>query len=84
MPDNRPNNPGEEADVEYPYNGNENLIRYYSELGYTVIQNKTGNEYGEAIDPYPSKYTYSISDNSIELEEDAEGVITNPEQEQTE
>lgn len=69
MPDNRPYNPGEEADVEYPYNGNENMIRYYSELGYTVIQNETGNEYGEAIDPYPSKYTYTISENKIEPEE---------------
>ncbi len=66
MPDNRPHNPGEEADVEYPYHGNENLIRYYSVLGYTVIKNETGDEYEEAIDPYPSKYTYSISDNPIE------------------
>lgn len=69
MLDNKPHNPGEEADVEYPYNGNENLIRYYSELGYTVIQNETGNEYGEAIDPHPSKYTYTISENKIEVDD---------------
>ena len=69
MPENRPHNPGEEADVEYPYNGNPNLIRYYSILGYTVIQNETGNEYGEAIDRYPSKYTYTISENKIEPDE---------------
>ena len=70
MPDNRPHNPGEEADIEYPYKGNENRIRYYSALGYTVIQNETGTEFGEAIDPYPSKYTYTISENPIEPEED--------------
>lgn len=72
MPDNRPHNPGEEADVVYPYNGNKDLIRYYSERGYTVIQNETGNEYGEAIDPHPSKYTYTISENKIEVEEPEE------------
>ena len=66
----RPHNPGESADIEHPYNGNENKIRYYSILGYTVIQNETGAEFGEAIDPYPSKYTYTISEHKIEPEEE--------------
>ena len=66
MSDYIPHSPGESADVEYPYKDHEKLIRYYSALGYTVIQNETGNEYGEAIDPYPSKYMYTISENKIE------------------
>lgn len=54
--------------VDYPYNGNENLIRHYSDAGFTIRQIETGNEYGEAIDRYPSKYTYEETDNPIEPE----------------
>lgn len=54
--------------VDYPYNENENLIRHYSDAGFTVRQKETGNEYGEAIDRYPSKYTYEETDHPIEEE----------------
>ena len=53
---------------EYPYDNNENLVRHYSDAGFTIIQNETGEEYGEAIDLYPCKYTYSESETPIEAE----------------
>ena len=51
--------------TEYPYNGKE-LIRTYSNDGFTIEQLETGHIYTEAIDVYPSKYTY------VETEELAE------------
>ena len=53
--------------TEHPYIGNENLIRHYSDANKTVIQVETGNEYAEAIDIYPTKFTY-IEGNQIEEE----------------
>lgn len=72
MPNDRPHLPGEEAEFEYPYRGNVKKIRYYSSLGYTIIKNETGVEYGESVDRYPSKYTYTISENKIEPDEPEE------------
>lgn len=48
--------------TEYPYNNNNDLIRHYSDDNRTVIQVETGNEYGEAIDSYPCRYTYVEGD----------------------
>ena len=53
--------------TEYPYKGRTDRIKHYSDIGYTVIQNETGIEYGEAIDIYPCPYTYSEG-NLIETE----------------
>lgn len=55
--------------TEHPYNGREDRIRHVSDAGFTIIQNETGNEYGEAIDRYPSKYTYAETDHPIEEDE---------------
>ncbi len=63
---------------EYPYAGRENLIRHYSDAGMMIHQFEfdrfgkridTGNEYGEAIDRYPCRYTYEETDTPIEPEE---------------
>jgi len=51
---------------EYPYNENPNLIRHYSDENFIIRQIETGNEYGEAIDLYPCKYTYVESENPLE------------------
>lgn len=53
---------------QYPYvdeNGNENydLVKHSSDNAKPIIQLETGREYEEAIDVYPSKYTY------VEIEE---------------
>ena len=55
--------------LEYPYNGNNYLIRHYSDNNKTVIQVETGHEYGEAIDIYPCKYSY-IEGNPIISDEE--------------
>lgn len=44
-----------------------NLFRVYSDEGKFIIQNETGISYEEAIDVENAPYTYSESDESIEL-----------------
>ena len=61
---------------ECPYNGREDRIRHYSDSGFIILQNETGNEYGEAIDTYPCPYTYTETDISIAPDEvDPETVL---------
>lgn len=43
------------------------LFRTYSNAGKCLIQNETGIEYTEAIDVENAPYTYSESDEDIEL-----------------
>lgn len=43
------------------------LFRTYSDEGKLLIQNETGIKYAEAIDVENAPYTYSESDEEIEL-----------------
>lgn len=43
------------------------LYRIYSDEGRKIIQNETGVEYSEAIDVENAPYTYSESEEDIEL-----------------
>ena len=43
------------------------LIRTYSDEGRQIIQNETGIVYGEAIDVENAPYTYSESDEALEI-----------------
>ena len=52
--------------LEYPYKGKENKIKKYSNLRYKILQNETGEKYDLAIDIYPSKYTYTETNEPIE------------------
>lgn len=61
--------------TQYPYideNGKEreNLIKTYSDLGLYILQNETGEVYDEAVDVYPSKYTYSETEEYVEEDEE--------------
>lgn len=47
------------------------LYRNYSDEGYYLIQNETGHKYEEAIDVEDAPYTYSESDEKIEVEEES-------------
>jgi hypothetical protein len=43
------------------------LVRTYSDEGRQIIQNETGIVYGEAIDVENAPYTYSESDEALEI-----------------
>ena len=43
------------------------LVRTYSDEGKKIIQNETGIEYTEAIDVENAPYTYTESDEDVEL-----------------
>ena len=51
-------------------NGRE-LIKTYSDNNKFIIQNETGAKYSEAVD-IPNKYTYTESDEDIEIEKTEE------------
>lgn len=63
-----------ELKVQYPYideNGNETkLIKHYAEddtgVKYCIKQIETGKLYNEAIDVFPCKYTYEVTEIKIE------------------
>ena len=44
----------------------EDSIRTYSDSGFKIIQNNTGIEYDEAIDPISENRTYTESDILVE------------------
>ena len=45
--------------IEYPFNGNKTLIRTYSNnSNKALLQVETNAIYDEAIDVYPSRFTY--------------------------
>lgn len=48
-----------------------NLYRSYSDAGFTLIRND-GVEYSEAIDVETAPYTYTESENLIEVEPEQE------------
>ena len=52
--------------IDYPHNGRTDRIKHYSDAGMMIRQNETGNEYAEAVDVYPCKYTYSETETPIE------------------
>ena len=66
-----------EIKTQYPFidsdgNKRHNLIKYYAEdkegNKYYINQVETGIEYSEAVDVYPSRYTYVPTDKKIEVE----------------
>lgn len=46
------------------------LVKTYSDIGHYIIQNGTGIEYSEAIDPEKMGRTYTESERLIESEEE--------------
>ena len=48
---------------------NGNRIYHYSDAGFRILQNETGIIYDDAVDVMPCKYTYSETEELIEVEE---------------
>ena len=50
----------------YGYAGGMELVRTYSDAGKKIIQDGTGIEYDEAVDPVSMGRTYTESENDLE------------------
>ena len=46
------------------------LIKHYSDKGVLLLQNETGAKYADPVDIYPCPFTYSETDEPIEVEEE--------------
>lgn len=46
------------------------LIRHYSDQGMLLLQNETGIKYSDPVDVVPCVYTYTETDEPIEVEEE--------------
>lgn len=57
--------------VEYLTN---TLIKHYSDQGYLLLQNETGNKYAEPVDRIPCIYTYIETDELIVTEDDFQNI----------
>lgn len=75
-----------EIKTQYPYidfsgEKRENLIKHYAEdkegNKYYIKQVETGIEYSEAVDVYPSRYTYVPTDKKIETIEEKQQIENN-------
>ncbi len=45
------------------------FVRHYSDAGKMILQVETGEEYSDAVDLMPCKYTYTETDKNIEESE---------------
>ena len=48
------------------------LNRTYSDEGFYIVQNETGIKYAEAVDVEGAPYTYTETDELVEIEEPME------------
>ena len=46
------------------------LIKHYSDAGFMLLQNETGEKYSDPVDVVPCRYTYTETDELIETEDD--------------
>jgi hypothetical protein len=46
------------------------LIKHYSDSGFMLLQNETGIKYSDPIDIVPCPYTYTETDEPIEIGEE--------------
>jgi len=61
--------------IQTEYLNDGTLIKHYSDAGMMLLQNETGAKYAEPIDLVPCMYTYTETDEPIdvELDEDITG-----------
>ena len=46
------------------------LIKHYSDAGFMLSQNETGIKYADPVDIVPCPYTYTETDEKIDIEEE--------------
>ena len=56
--------------TEYLHDGT--LIKHYSDQGVLLLQNETGIKYSDPVDIVPCPYTYTETEEPIEVSEDEE------------
>lgn len=56
--------------IQTEYLNDDTLIKHYSDAGFMLLQNETGIKYSEPIDLVPCVYTYTETDELIEVLED--------------
>ena len=54
--------------TEYLNNGT--LIKHYSDRAVLLLQNETGAKYADPIDVVPCRYTYTETDEPIEMSDE--------------
>ena len=59
--------------IQTEYLNDGTLIKHYSDAGFMLLQNETGIKYADPIDLVPCAYTYTETDELIEVDEN-EGV----------
>lgn len=57
--------------IEHPWNGRADRIRHASDSELMIEQEQTGNRYVEAIDIFPTEYTYKETDEPVYQESDS-------------
>ena len=56
--------------IKTEYLNDGTLIKHYSDAGFLLLQNETGAKYSDPIDAVPCVYTYTETDELIEVSED--------------
>ena len=56
--------------IEYLNDGA--FIKHYSDVGMMLFQNETGIKYSDPVDLVPCRYTYSETDEPIEVNKEEE------------
>lgn len=56
--------------IKTEYLNDGTLIRHYSDAGFMLLQNETGEKYSDPIDIVPCPYTYTETNELIEVDEE--------------
>lgn len=56
--------------IKTEYLNNGTLIKHYSDAGFMLLQNETGIKYADPVDVVPCRYTYTETDELIEINEE--------------
>lgn len=56
--------------IQTEYLNNGTLIKHYSDLGFMLLQNETGEKYADPIDVVPCQYTYTETNELVNAEDE--------------